>query len=95
MPTFFSLSWTIVHPINEESPLWQLTAAEASARQAEILILLTGIDETFSQVVHTRSSYRAEEIVWNAKFASVFNKPDETGIVSIDLRRLHEFERLS
>ena len=93
--TFLSLSWTIVHPINEESPLWQLTADEARARQAEILILLTGIDETFSQVVHARSSYRAEEIVWQAKFANIYNKPDENGVVSIDLRRLHEFDQLS
>ena len=93
--TFLSLSWTIVHPINEESPLWQLTDDEARARQAEILILLTGIDETFSQVVHARSSYRAEEIVWQARFANIYNKPDDNGIVSIDLRRLHEFERLS
>ena len=93
--TFFSLSWTIVHPINEDSPLWNLTEQELLARQAEILILLTGIDETFSQVVHTRSSYRAEEIIWNAKFANIFNKADETGRISIDLRRLHEFEKLS
>jgi inward rectifier potassium channel len=93
--TFLSLSWTVVHPINEESPLWQLTAADVSARQAEILILLTGIDETFSQVVHARSSYGAEEIVWQAKFANIYNKPEKDGVVSIDLRRLHEFERLS
>ncbi|NOT59737.1 MAG: transporter [Acidobacteria bacterium] len=93
--TFLSLSWTIVHPINEESPLWQLTETEVRARQGEILILLTGIDETFSQVVHARTSYRAEEMEWNAKFVNVFNKPDENGLVTIDLRRLHEFDRLS
>jgi inward rectifier potassium channel len=92
--TFFTLSWTIVHPINEESPLWGLTAAEADAREAEILILLSGIDETFSQVVHTRTSYQSEEIVWNAKFSNIFNKADETGFVTIDLRRLHEYEKL-
>jgi inward rectifier potassium channel len=92
--TFFSLSWTIVHPINEDSPLWGLTEKDLLERQAELLILLTGIDETFSQVVHTRSSYRAEEIVWHARFANIFNQPDAQGRISIDLRRLHEFEKL-
>jgi inward rectifier potassium channel len=92
--TFLSLSWTIVHPINEESPLWQLTEADVRTRQGEMLILLTGIDETFSQVVHARTSYRAEEMIWNAKFVNIFNKPGADGLVTIDLRRLHEFDSL-
>ena len=64
-------------------------------RDAEFLILLTGIDETFSQTVHARSSYKAEEVVWNARFANVFNRPGPDGTLSIDLRRLHRYDEVA
>lgn len=90
---FFPLSWTIVHPIDEESPLRGMTAEEFAERDPEILILLNGFDETFSQVVHTRSSYRAEEVVWGARFRSVF-VPAPGGDLRIDVRLLHDIERI-
>jgi inward rectifier potassium channel len=89
---FFPLSWTIVHPIDEQSPLFGLTEADLRRDAAEFLILLTGIDETFSQTVHTRSSYKAEEIVWNSKFADIFVR-DDGNRLRIDLSRLHNIER--
>mgnify|MGYP000865326670 CR=1 FL=1 len=92
--TFFSLSWTIVHPINEDSPLHGLTDGDLRARQAEFLILLSGIDETFAQTVHTRSSYRADEVVWGARFVNIFNPATADGKVTIDVRRLSEIERV-
>jgi inward rectifier potassium channel len=90
---FFPLSWTIVHPIDESSPLRGCAAAQLHEMDAELLILLNGFDETFSQTVHTRSSYKVDEVVWGAKFTSMFNPLDEDGIISIDIRKLHEIER--
>lgn len=92
---FFNLSWTLVHPIDEASPLFGKTEQELLTADAEVLILLTGIDETFSQTVHTRSSYKAEEIVWQAKFGDIYNPPTPTGRLTIDVRKLHSIERLS
>lgn len=92
--TFFSLSWTIVHPIDEASPLYGKTERDLLAVDAEFLILLTGIDETFSQTVHARSSYRADEIIWRAKFGEIYNPPSPSGRLTIDVRRLHSVERL-
>jgi inward rectifier potassium channel len=89
---FFPLSWTIVHPIDEASPLFGLTAADLTATNAEFLVLLTGIDETFSQTVHARSSYQADEVIWNAKFSSIFKKGGKGNTLSIDVRRLHLIE---
>ena len=89
---FFPLSWTIVHPIDEASPLYGLSDDDLRETDAEFLILLTGIDETFSQTVHARSSYKAEEVVWNARFANVFNRPGPDGTLSIDLRQLHRYD---
>lgn len=91
---FFPLSWTIVHPVDESSPLYGLTPDDLRRTDAEFLILLTGIDETFSQTVHARSSYKADEVVWNAKFANVFNRQVENDMLSIDVRRLDMIERI-
>jgi inward rectifier potassium channel len=91
--TFFPLSWTIVHPIDQESPLHNLTPQNFIDTDAEFLILLTGIDETFSQTVHARSSYKADEIVWNAKFKDIFNYPKANEPLTIDVDKLHSIER--
>ena len=89
---FFPLSWTIVHPIDETSPLRGLTAQDLRESDAEFLILLTGIDETFSQTVHARSSYKPHEIVWDARFTNMFNRPESDGPLAIDVSRLHSIE---
>jgi inward rectifier potassium channel len=92
---FFPLSWTIVHPVDETSPLAGKSQEDLEREEAEILVLLTGVDETFEQTVHARTSYRADEIVWNARFRSVFLPPRQgSGAVAVDVGRLHEIERL-
>ena len=92
--TFFPLSWTIVHPMDASSPLSTKTREELEASEAEILVLLSGVDEALEQTVHVRSSYRAHEIVWNARFKSMFLEQDADSDVSIDISRVHEIEEL-
>ena len=91
---FFPLSWTIVHPIDETSPLFGMTEQQLLDARGEILTLLTGIDDSSTQTVHARSSYLAEEVVWHAKFGEVFNRPASEGLLSIDLRKLDSIEML-
>lgn len=91
---FFPLSWTIVHPIDTESPLYGITTQELENSDAEFLILLQGIEETFSQIVHTRSSYKFDEIVWNARFTDIYNRPTDDQKISMDIGRLSEIKRL-
>jgi inward rectifier potassium channel len=90
---FFPLSWTIVHPIDEKSPLNGCSLDDLRARDAELLILLNGFDETFSQTVHTRSSYKVDEVILGAKFRNMFNRPDDDGTISVDIRKLDDFDR--
>jgi inward rectifier potassium channel len=90
--TFFPLSWTVVHPIDDASPLAGKTREDLEQAQAEILVLLTGIDETFEQTVHARSSYRADEIVWNARFRSMFLPIDSRSRIAVDVSRVHDIE---
>lgn len=92
--TFFPLSWTLVHPIDEASPLANRTAEDLERAEAEILVLLSGIDEALEQTVHARSSYQAHEIVWNARFRSMYLQTDARSRVTVDISRVHEIERL-
>jgi inward rectifier potassium channel len=90
--SFFPAAWTIVHPIDEASPLRGATRDSLLAEDAEFIVLLTGYDEAFAAVVHTRTSYKPQEIVWGARFTDVFNHGDPRGVMSIDVGRLHLVE---
>jgi inward rectifier potassium channel len=90
---FFPLSWTVVHPIDSASPIAGLTPAAMEQAQGEVLVLLSGIDQTLEQTVHARSSYRADEILWNARFRSMF-LTDTGARVGVDISRVHDVEML-
>lgn len=89
---FFALSWTVVHPIDSNSPMWGLTHKDLADADAEFLVLLIGIDETVSQTVHSRSSYKADEVVWGAKFANMFLRTETEAIIGMNLSRIHDIE---
>jgi inward rectifier potassium channel len=86
---FLPLTWTIVHPIEESSPLWGKKPEDLAQQQAEILILIKAFDDTFFQTVHVRHSYRFEEVVWGARFVPAF-EPDAQGEMVLDLGKLSE-----
>lgn len=90
--TFFPLAWTVVHPINDDSPLKGLTQADMVRTDAELLILISATDETFAQVVHTRSSYKPEDIRCGFKFVNMYNNVGTGETISIDIRKLSEIE---
>lgn len=90
--TFFPLAWTVVHPIDEKSPLFGLTKQDLMATDAEILILLTAVDETFVQTVHARSSYKPSSIIFGHKFATLYNEGEDGEPISIDVRLLSKTE---
>jgi inward rectifier potassium channel len=89
---FFPLSWTIVHPIDETSPMFGWTHEDLVRTDAEFLILISGIDETFAQLVHARSSYKPDEIVFSKKFANLYNPVAPDGTISIDVSKLSDVE---
>jgi inward rectifier potassium channel len=73
----FAYSWTAIHPIDENSPLYGATPDSLIAADAGITVSLTGIDGTFSQTVHTRYYYDAKDIVWGARLADIMMRtPD-------------------
>ena len=91
---FFALTWTVVHPIDEASPLFGKSHEDLARLSGELLILIQGFDDTFSQVVHSRYSYRHDEIVWGAKFIPAF-KFDPKGDMVVEVDRIDEMKLVS
>jgi inward rectifier potassium channel len=83
----FALTWTIVHPIDEASPFHGKSSEDLKRMQAEIIVLIKGFDDTFSQIVHSRQSYTHNEFVWGAKFDTAFTVEAE-GDLMLELDRL-------
>jgi inward rectifier potassium channel len=79
----FIYSWTAIHPINEHSAVHGETPQSMKDASAEIIVSVTGLDETFAQTVHARHVYKPEDVVWNRRFADILERnPD--GTLSID-----------
>lgn len=92
--TFFPLSWTIVHPIDSSSPLFNYSELDFKNSDPEFYIFLKGVDDTFNQYVYTRSSYKIKEIEYEAKFVSIFDLFKRGQKISIDISRLSNFEKV-
>lgn len=91
--SMFPLSWVIVHPINESSLLFGKTSEDLYKEDMELLVYFKAYDQTFSQNVHYRISYRAEDLVWGAKFTINFQSQAD-GPTLHYLDRIGEFEKV-
>lgn len=89
--SMFAMSWTVIHPIDEKSPLYGVTPEQLRASSAQIVVSLVGMDETFGQTVHARYTYAADEIVCDARFVDVM-KPQPDGTLALDYSRFHDIE---
>jgi inward rectifier potassium channel len=89
--SILTLNWTIVHPLDENSPLADITPDDLEKTQASFSILLKAFDDTFSQTVHSRTSYQYSDMVWGAKFIQMFDR-DNDGRIVLDMSKISEFE---
>ncbi len=89
----FALTWLIMHPIDLDSPLYGLTPKDLDPLQGEFWVTITGLDETFSQTIHSRYAYDLNDIIWNARFLDVFIEAPN-GDRFLDLRRFHEITEI-
>lgn len=90
--TFFTTTWTINHPITDESPIFGKTEKDLRDCNAEFFILIKGFDDMFAQIVHSRSSYKFDELIWGAKFVSIY-APSEEGKTIIDLEKISSYTK--
>ncbi len=87
----FPSSWTVVHPIDEGSPLRGMTDRDLRRAKAEFIVLIKAFDDTFSQTIYARTSYTADEVRWGARFTPMlFTGMD--GMTDLDVGRLNALE---
>jgi len=85
----FALSWTVMHAIDETSPLYGLTPEDMDALDMEIVIMLSGVDEILSDRIYARHAYWADEILWNRRFVDVISL-HPSGRRIVDLNKFHD-----
>lgn len=86
-----TLSWTIVHPITEESPLYGFSKEDFENTRGEILIFIKAFDDMFSNTVVARSSYTFREIIYGAKFIPMYHRNNDADATILDLEKLNSF----
>ncbi len=89
----FALSWTVMHPIDEASPLYGLGLAEMIEHDMEIVVMMNGMDETIADRIYARHAYMAEEIHWRRRFVDVVSVTPG-GQRMVDLVRFHDTREL-
>jgi inward rectifier potassium channel len=87
--SLFALSWTVMHPIDRESPLYGLTPEDMDAQDMEIIVMLNGLDEILADRIYARHAYWADEIVWNRRFVDVISVTP-AGHRMVDLTQFHD-----
>ncbi len=86
------MNWTVVHPINEESPLYNLSEEDLRATDAEVYVLVRGFDDVFSNTVLQRTSYRFNEIIFNAKFERMYYENNADTTTTVEVNKLDNYK---
>lgn len=85
----FAMTWTVIHEIDEHSPLHGRDHASIVEDGLRFIVSMTGIDGTFSQTVHARYVYMAEDVRWGHRFVDVVDYTDD-GRLRIDYLKFHD-----
>ncbi len=88
MTPIFTVSWTVLHPITSNSPFFTATPASLNQQDVQLFVTLIGLDDTFSQTIHARHIYRADQIHWNHRFQDILHK-GERGQRYVDYTHFH------
>lgn len=90
--SYLPLTWTLVHVIDEQSPLFGKSNEEQNKMMYEIMITVKGFDETYGNTVHSRFSYLSDDIVWGARFSPAFHV-QKNGAAILDINKLNLYEK--
>lgn len=90
-----TLSWTLVHPITENSPLYNLTKEDFDSIHGEILVFIKTFDDMFSNTVAIRTSYTFEEVIYGAKFEPMYTRSTDNSKTILDLDKLNAFTNVT
>jgi inward rectifier potassium channel len=82
-------SWTVMHKIDEKSPLYGLTPDDLVEREIEFFVTVVGTDDTSRQPVHGRHRYLDTDLSWGARHADVLRERED-GLLELDVRKFHD-----
>ncbi len=85
------MNWTVVHPIDENSPLLGLNFEDMKTADLEIYVLIRGFDDVYSTTVLQRTSYTYEEIIFNAHFTQMYRESEDGKTTILELNKLNEY----
>ncbi len=86
----FGLSWTLIHPLDDKSPLSKIDLHDQNAWLG-VVVTLMGHDATYGQTTHARHVYSPDNLKFDHHYVDVMGQlPD--GRLVLDLTRFHETE---
>ncbi len=91
---YLVLNWTVVHPIDSDSPLYNLSHDDLIKGSAEFLVQIKGYDSTFAQEIYSTTSYRYDEVVWGAKFVPMYSQSPDGYNTYLDVEKLNKWEKV-
>ena len=89
---FLALNWTIVHPIDDDSPIYGFKEKDFEMAEAEFIILIKAINDTYSQSVYSRNSYRYDELIYGVKFRPMISEGNAKGVAIININQLSNYD---
>ncbi len=87
-----ALSWTIVHPLNEESPLYQFTRQDVEDSRMELIVNIKAFDDHFSNMVQQRTSFTYQQVLYGARFLPMFERAPDGSNTILDLAKINRHE---
>jgi inward rectifier potassium channel len=84
------MNWTVVHPLNQDSPLFDYSWEDMKKADLEIYVSVRGFDDVYSNVVQQRTSYTFNEILFGRKFVQMYRESSDGKTTIVELQRLHE-----
>jgi inward rectifier potassium channel len=90
-----NMNWTVVHPIDGESPILNFNEEDMHRSDLEIYVQVTGFDHIFSNTVIQRTSYTYKEIIWGGKFMPMYRGSDDGKTTFLELDKLNQIERVN
>ena len=89
------MNWTVVHPITQQSPLYEYAKEDMKKADLEVYVNVRGFDDVYSNMVQQRTSYTYEEILFNRKFVQMYRESDNGKTTIVELHRLHDHKPVS
>lgn len=89
----FNMNWTIIHPVDGDSPVYQFSEEDFYSADFELMVQVSGYDPVYSNQVMQRTSYTYKDLVWGARFCSMYHPSNDGKKTILDLQKLHWYEK--